>query len=83
MRFDPDRWLPEEAAKRPRFSYFPFGGGQRACIGELFAREEMTLVLATLLKKWSPELVTGQTIGTAPLITLRPDRPIRIRLHAR
>ena len=83
MRFDPDRWAPEEAAKRPRFSYFPFGGGQRACIGELFAREEMALVLATLLQRWSPELLPGQNIGTAPVITLRANGPIRMRLRKR
>ncbi len=83
MRFDPDRWAPEEAAKRPRYSYFPFGGGQRGCIGELFARHEMTLVLATLLQQWSPELIPGQKIGTAPVITLRPDKPIMIKVRKR
>jgi cytochrome P450 len=31
-RFDPERWNPQEKAKRPRFSYFPFGGGPRSCI---------------------------------------------------
>jgi cytochrome P450 len=83
MRFDPDRWSPEEVAKRPRYSYFPFGGGQRACIGELFAREEMSLVLGTLLQRWSPELIPGQTVGTAPVITLRADGPIMMRMHKR
>ena len=32
-RFDPERWNPQENAKRPRFCYFPFGGGVRSCIG--------------------------------------------------
>ncbi len=83
MRFDPDRWSPEETARRPRYCYFPFGGGERVCIGEFFARAEIGLVLATLLQRWTPELVPGQTIGTAPVITVRPDRPILIRLQAR
>ena len=33
-RFDPDRWLPDRQKGRPKFAYFPFGGGTRVCIGE-------------------------------------------------
>src|SRR5262249_27241023 len=46
-RFDPDRWLPERQASRPKYAYFPFGGGTRVCIGEPFAWMEGILVLAT------------------------------------
>ena len=45
-RFDPERWEPDEEAKRPRYSYFPFGGGPRLCIGEPFAWMEGILLLA-------------------------------------
>src|SRR5436305_209035 len=51
-RFDPDRWLPERAADRPKFSYFPFGGGARVCIGEQFAWMEGLLLLATIAQRW-------------------------------
>lgn len=37
-RFDPERWSTEAKSSLPRFSYFPFGGGIRACIGESFGR---------------------------------------------
>ncbi|MBC8162046.1 MAG: cytochrome P450, partial [Roseiflexaceae bacterium] len=37
LRFDPTRWTPEAQAARPKFRYFPFGGGTRLCIGEQFA----------------------------------------------
>jgi len=47
-RFDPGRWSPEESGKRPKFSYFPFGGGARVCIGERFAWMEGVLLLATI-----------------------------------
>ena len=52
-RFDPDRWLPEPRAALPQFAYFPFGGGQRICIGEAFAQMEAKLVLATVARRWT------------------------------
>ncbi len=45
LRFDPERFTPEGKAGRPRFSYFPFGGGSRQCIGESFAWMEAVLSL--------------------------------------
>ena len=51
-RFDPERWNPQEKAKRPRFHYFPFGGGLRSCIGEPFAWMEGILVIATIARRW-------------------------------
>ena len=47
-RFDPDRWTPEAREARPQFSYFPFGGGPRRCIGESFAWMEGVLLLAAI-----------------------------------
>ena len=37
LRFDPLRHTDEAKASRDKFAYFPFGGGQRQCIGEGFA----------------------------------------------
>ena len=54
-RFDPDRWLPERSAGRPRWAYFPFGGGQRLCIGQQFALMEAQLTLATLVPRFRVE----------------------------
>jgi cytochrome P450 len=71
-RFDPDRWSPEEAAKRPKYAYFPFGGGPRLCIGESFAWMEGELLLATIAQRWQPRLVPGYPKGLQPQVTLRP-----------
>ena len=82
FRFDPDRWLPEARALRPPFSYFPFGGGPRRCIGEGFAMMEAIMVLATLAQTWSPRCLAGQPVSLQPLITLRPKHGMRMVLTA-
>jgi cytochrome P450 len=46
--FYPDRWTKEMKSNLPRFSYFPFGGGIRGCVGEPFAWMEGILLLATI-----------------------------------
>ena len=82
-RFLPERFTPAAKAGRPRFAYFPFGGGGRQCIGESFAWMEATLALVTLAQQWRVEIVPGQKIEVQPKITLRPKNGIRIRAHLR
>ncbi len=82
-RFDPERFRPEAKASRPKFSYFPFGGGPRVCIGEGFAWMEGVLLLATLARRWRLRLAPGQEIVPAPSITLRPRNGLRMRLEPR
>ncbi|MBI3805671.1 MAG: cytochrome P450 [Nitrospirae bacterium] len=72
FRFDPERWTPEAKAARPKFSYFPFGGGPRVCIGETFAWMEAILVMAAIARRWQLRLVPGHPVVLQPLITLRP-----------
>jgi len=69
-RFDPQRWTPEAVAARPKFSYFPFGGGGLQCIGEGFAWTEGLLVIATLASRWRMRLKPGHRIELEPRITL-------------
>jgi cytochrome P450 len=82
-KFDPDRWLPERSAGRPKMAYFPFGGGPRVCIGNTFAMLESMLVLATVASRWSMRLVPAQEIKLAPVLTLRPRHGIQVVLSRR
>lgn len=76
-RFEPERFTAEAKAGRPRFAYFPFGGGGRQCIGESFAWMEATLALATIAQRWRVTIPEGQAIELQPKITLRPRNGIR------
>ncbi|MDQ4075923.1 MAG: cytochrome P450 [Chloroflexota bacterium] len=83
FRFDPERWRPEEEAKRPKYAYFPFGGGPRICVGEHFAWTEAILVLATLAQEWAPRLLPSHPVAMDPLITLRPKHGMKMILERR
>ena len=82
-KFNPDRWTAEFKTHLPRFSYFPFGGGIRGCIGEPFAWMEGTLLIATIAQKWKMRLVPGQRIKLDPAITLRPKYGMKMKLIQR
>ncbi len=66
--FRPERW--QSPAARPKYAYFPFGGGSRICIGESFAWTEAILLLATIGQRW--RFVAGTAPQLEPRITLRP-----------
>jgi cytochrome P450 len=83
FKFDPERWAPGARAARPKYSYFPFGGGPRLCIGEQFAWMEGILIIATLAQRWKLRKVTSQPVQLQPLITLRPKNGIRMAIEAR
>ncbi|HZL94966.1 MAG TPA: cytochrome P450, partial [Vicinamibacterales bacterium] len=77
--FRPERWLGADSGNRergtgdrsrPKYAYFPFGGGSRICIGESFAWTEAILLLATIAQRWRFKPLTEPTME--PRITLRP-----------
>ena len=82
-RFDPDRWKPEAASQRPKFSYFPFGGGTRVCIGEPFAWMEAILILATIGRKWRASYSGNRAPEVDPKITLRPKGGLGMTVERR
>ncbi|MGN6473457.1 MAG: cytochrome P450 [Mycobacteriales bacterium] len=85
--YRPDRWINAEGAfdhaapGQPRGAYFPFGAGNRMCIGEQFAWSEAVLVLAALARRWAPVIVPGQKVKTWAAVTLRPHPGIKMRLE--
>ena len=83
LRFDPERWTPEAKETRPQYSYFPFGGGARRCIGEGFAWMEGTLLIAAIARRWRMRLVPGHAVVEHPRLTLRPKHGILMTMEER
>jgi len=85
LKFDPDRFLPERMKDRPKFAYFPFGGGARVCIGNNFAMMEMQLILALVCSRFEFSVPEGYTPNIEALVTLRPkgELPIYVRSKRR
>lgn len=81
--FDPERFNPEAKAARPSFSYFPFGGGARRCLGEAFAMMEGVLLLASLARRWELELLPTHRVEPYPEHLLRSKHGMVMRLKRR
>ncbi|KMO96547.1 cytochrome P450 [Streptomyces roseus] len=79
-RFDPDRFTPQAEAARPRYAWFPFGGGPRACIGQHFSMLESVIALAMILRAYEFEAVDTDVPVTAG-ITLQAHGPVRCRIR--
>ncbi len=79
--FDPDRFLPEPSRQRPRFAFFPFGGGPRVCVGNHFAMMEAAILLAMFVRRFHVELLPFEELRFSPAVTLRPEgEGVRVRL---
>lgn len=81
--FRPERWIREPTDKRPKYSYYPFGGGPRVCLGEPFAMAEGVLVLASIAQNWRIRSVSDEVPELLPSIVLRPEGGMRMTLHSR
>jgi cytochrome P450 len=75
-RFDPGRFTPAQGAARPRFAYFPFGGGPRLCIGNEFALMEAQILLAMIMQRYRVEVAPGHSVQHEIRVSLRPHQPM-------
>ncbi|MEL6374859.1 MAG: cytochrome P450 [Pseudomonadota bacterium] len=79
--FQPERWMGDAAKKRVKFSYLPFGGGRRSCIGGAMSQVENALALSILLRRFQPEYVGVEPPGINATVTLTPKGGLPFRIH--
>jgi cytochrome P450 len=81
--FRPERWTEDFTESLPRYAYFPFGGGPRACIGASFAMMEIVLCLAAIGQKFRLELDPNHPVSIYPAMSLRPRDGIKVAVKKR
>jgi cytochrome P450 len=87
--FEPERWLDAEgqfdeaAPGQPRGAWFPFGLGQRVCVGEPFAWAEAVILLGTLARAWHVDVDPTYVAAVQPAVTLRPRGTMHAALRRR
>ncbi len=79
--FRPERWMAGAAKKQVKYSYLPFGGGKRSCIGGAMSQVENTLALSLLLRRFRPEYVGASPAGINATVTLTPKGGLNFRVH--
>jgi cytochrome P450 len=81
--FIPERWENGLAKRLPKFAYYPFGGGQRICIGNSFALMEAAIILAAVGQRYRFTVDEGYGVTFKPQITLMPLGGIPATLQRR
>jgi cytochrome P450 len=79
--FRPERFEVDRAEQKNKFAYLPFGVGPRTCIGNNLAMIESQLIMGTLLSRFRARLADPAPITPKPRVTLRPSRPVELRLE--
>ena len=81
--FRPERFMGEAAKKRKPYTYIPFGGGKRSCIGGAMSQVENTLALSMLLRRFRPEYIGPDPAGIDATVTLTPKGGLKFRIRER
>jgi cytochrome P450 len=79
--FRPRRWVDSDRATgedRPRFAYFPYGGGPRRCLGARMANRILRTVVAEVCRRRHLDLVGELSVSAGP--TLSVDGSIEVRV---
>ena len=78
--FDPERFAPERLEDKSKpFAHIPFGGGMRECIGKEFAKLEMKLFAALLVRDYEWELLPGQDLNIKSFPTPYPKDKLKVK----
>lgn len=78
-QFNPDRFLSKQAEEMNKsYNYIPFGGGIRECLGKEFARLEMKLFAACLVRNCTWELLPYQNLEIVPLPVPHPQDGLKV-----
>ncbi|HEU5270530.1 MAG TPA: cytochrome P450, partial [Jatrophihabitans sp.] len=83
LEFRPERWDPRQPDYREPapFSFVPFGGGYRRCIGFAFAELELRALIAELARRTELSLATG-TVQPTGVATMWPKGGVPVRVHS-
>jgi cytochrome P450 len=80
LDFDPERFSSGRIEKIPAYAWLPFGAGPHICIGQSLALAEMTLILATVLQRYTLPFAKDQPheVEPEPLLAIRPKGGLRM-----
>jgi cytochrome P450 len=81
--FEPERWQQQRTNQRPRFAYFPFGGGPRHCIGKHLAKLEAQLILARTASRYTLDSPRSERLEFRPSLTMHPKDGMPMTVHER
>ncbi len=76
--FRPERFIKEKEKLLTPFTYLPFGGGPRVCIGNQYAMLQILMILSTILGRYDFQLAPQQDIEARAMVILRPKQGIRM-----
>ena len=82
LEFYPEHFEAAAVAQRPRYAYFPFGSGQRICIGLHFAHMEAALILADVAQRYQLRLAQPNDGRLSYVGVARPKQPIMMKVTA-
>lgn len=84
LAYRPERFEPGAGDDRPTYSYFPFGGGPRMCIGRQFSLMEARLILGRVVSTYRLSRTAppaGEDVGVSSAVTMVPDEPVRMAVE--
>jgi cytochrome P450 len=82
-RFDPERFAPALDKQRNSWSYLPFSGGPRVCIGNMFSIVESVILVAQILNRFDVAVRSCAGVRPVTMGTMRPSRPVPVTLTPR